>query len=233
MKDFTIFINEREISVPYRVYLCHCTAELKTLKTQNEYSLFLRDFELHYSNVVNYIVAYLRFSKRESKPGTIYDSIMRSRLFTPLRTSLLLLSWYGEYFRDYLTRRKGCIYIEDIIDAGINYSRLEFSDAYLSLYPLTKFYKRLTIDYDETRYYSSFYEKDFVTVKNIKEVLVEMGTNISYEDIKEDIDKHSILCPYKNYYIWGSRPLWLWFLNVDHSTLFRMNINKILSVEHN
>jgi len=233
MKDFTIFINKREIKVPYRIYLCHCTTELKTLMPNDEYSLYLRDYNLHYTKLVDYIATYVSFNNRETKKSIVYDSIMRSKLFTPLH-SLLLASWYGEYFRTQYVRYKGKIYLDDIVDAGVNYSKLEtLSKAYLSLYPLTKFYKRLTLDYDETRYFTPFYEKEFVTVDNIRETLSEMDTKVTYEDIKEDLDLHSILCPYKDYYIWGSKPLWKWFLNVDHSTLFRININKVLSVEHN
>jgi len=201
--------------------------------TRDEYSLYLRDYEIHYPEVPDYIATYASFNGRETKKSIVYDSVMRSRLFTPLR-SILLASWYGEYFRTEYVRYKCKIYVEDLIDAGINYSKLEdLSEAYLSLYPLTKFYKRLTLDYDETRYFTPFYEKEFVTVDNIREALSEMNTDVTYEDIKEDLDLHSVICPYKDYYIWGSKYLWRWFLDVDHSTLFRMNINKVLSVEHN
>jgi len=230
MSNFTIVVNRREIPATFRMYACHMTTRIKGIQTKDFYGEFLRDTILTAKELVSYVDTYHSY-KEEWRPKKL-NWTRYVGLTTALRENLLLAAWYGEFFYD---KGKGKdpyteIYLEELINTGINYSRFKFSDKYNSLYPLTKFYKKLTIDYDEERYYP-LYEKDYVTMQDIEKALE--GTGVTYEDIKDDIDLHSVLCPYKDYYIWGSKKILNWLREVDHSILFTININKVLSEEHN
>lgn len=227
-KDYTIFINRRPIKVDFQMLMCHCTGQLKGLLTKDKYSLFLRDSELPKETLISYLKTFLSYISEEEYPQVSKDSLIYSNLITYLRKSLLLSCWYVTYYNNVNTRKRS-IPINELVAAGVNYPQLNFSEAYCSLQPLTIFYKRLTIDYDIERY-MPLYEKDYVTIDNIRDVLKGLDTDVTYEDIKTDIEKHCILNPYEDHYIWGSKPLYEWFLNVDYFDYNIINLNKILSM---
>jgi hypothetical protein len=226
-KDYTIFINKRPIKVTLQMLMCHCTGNIKGLLPKDEYSIFLRDTLVPPDTLVSVIETFLSYTEEEEYVYVSKNNIVYSYLIPYLRKSLLLSCWYGSNLRHI----KRVISINELVTAGVNYSRLQFSEAYLSLQPLTRFYKKLTIDYDIERY-MPLYEKDYVTINNIEDVLKSLDTDVSYLDIKEDIEKHCILNPYKDYYIWGSKPLYEWFLNVDYIDYNIINLNKLLSMKN-
>lgn len=230
-KEYTIYINRRKIPATYRMFLCHNTMQFSGIQSQDVYSVFLRDYIFPNIDMYPYMTTIASYLPNTTIRNNIKDCIEVSGLRYKLRRSVLLSAWYATYFPRHDSSRKGVISINELIDTGINYSRLNLGKEYLSLYPLTKFYKQLTLDVDLDRYGSPVYEKDYVTVEDINKALE--NKDFSFEDIKEDIEHHCVLCPYKDYYIWGSNIVYNWFLEIDHSELFRININKILSVEHN
>ena len=230
-KEHTIYINKRGISATYKMFLCHNTMQFNGIQSQDIYSMFLRDYIFPNLEMYPYMNTIASYLPRGKTRNNIKDCIEVSGLRYKLRRSILLSAWYATYFPNYDSTTKGPISINDLIDTGINYSMLNLSDKYLSLYPLTKFYKQLILDVDLDRYGSPIHEKDYVTIEDINKVLKDK--DVSYEDIKEDIEHHCVLSPYKDYYIWGSKILYEWFLEIDHSEMFRINLNKILSVEHN
>ena len=216
------------------MYICHCTTKLKQLQTQDAYSEFFRDYKLSTKAAPLFMRTYISYEKgKVLNHNRLAYNCERTTCIESIKSSLLLAAWYADYFYNHSYEKKGPVYLCDLMDSGINYSKLNFSDAYLSLYPLTKFYKYLALDIDEDRYESVLYEKDYVSKENIESALLKMDTDVIYDDIKDDINLHSILCPYKDYYIWGSIPLLRWLLEEDHSVMNNINLNKILSVEHN
>lgn len=228
-KDYTIFINKRPVKVDFKTLICHCTGEFKRFATKDEYSIFLRDYKLKTETLFPFITTVVSYVTNEEYPDVSKTRLQDSNLKNILYDSILLATWYGVYFNtDKSTRR--IISLSKLIDAGINYPKTSFSEAYLSLYPLTKFYKLLSIDYDTERY-MPLYEKDYVTIDNIRDVLKNLETDVTYEDIKDDIDKHCILTWYKDSYIWGSKIIHDWMLNVDPVVFKTINLNKIFSIE--
>lgn len=230
-KDYTIYINTRSIKASYKMFLCHNTMQFNGIQTEDVYSEFMREYIIPSQDLCPYMTTIASYDSTRILQRKLAECIEIGGIKPFLRRSILLSAWYASYFYNHDSLKKGPISINELIDSGINYSRLNLSSAYESLYPLTNFYKKLTIDIDMNRYYSPIYEKDYVTVEDIKKLIEPKGIN--FEDIKEDIEHHGILNPYKGNYIWGSKPIYNWLLDVDHSDLYRINLNKILSVEHN
>lgn len=228
-KDYTIFINRRPVKVDFKTLVCHATGEFKRLATKDEYSIFLRDYKLDTRTVMPFLTTLVSYVTKEEYPDVSNTRLMQSGLIVKLKESILLTAWYGMYYNtDKSSKRK--IPLSKLIDAGINYPKTSFSPEYLSLYPLTNFYKLLSIDYDIERY-MPLYEKDYVTIDNIRTVLKNLDTEVTYEDIKNDIDKHCILSWYEDRYIWGSSVIYNWMLNVDPITLKIINLNKVFAIE--
>ena len=227
-KDYTIFINKRPIQVDLLTLMCHCSGEFSGLQPKDEYSIFLRDFRLPVGTIEPYLRTYLSYTSEEEYPRVSIDDISNSSVLKYMRFSILLTSWYGTYFNNVVTTKRN-IPISQLVAAGVNYPQLKLSKEYLSLQPLTQFYKRLTIDLDMDRYIP-LYEKDYVTVTDINNTLKGLESNVTYEDIKDDIEKHCILNPYEGNYIWGSKPLYNWLLNVDYIDLKVIDITKKISL---
>ena len=227
MTDYTIFIRKREYKVPLYVYLAHSTGQFKYIQPYDIYSLFVRDYIIPHSDLINYLKTIV--TNKYNKPLVLKKNLsIREPIFN-VKYSIILGGW----LMNMLYEAKGRLYfpknitLSDVINKHINFNYDTNDKNYSTLIPHINFYRKLAIGLDLNCKDHPVYIRHNIYKSDIEEVLKEMNSPFQYIDIKGGIEKHNILLNYKDHYIWGSNQVLKWLTETHHTTLYKLNVDKL------
>jgi len=236
----TIVINKREIEVPYKIYVAHCSQEFRTLQPMSVYNKFLNEYEISKDKVLPFMRTYLE--ERHHGLDKLYTHpLVTIRLAETCRNSLLFLAQLAELYvkLDYKKAEmrsisQGLLMVKTL-QKWINFCDASFSEEYKCLQPLSAFYHSFVYDIDMkmsvTKKSDKFITpKLYITIDDIKKALLDIQPSITFESIRKDLDKHGIILDMDDHFIWGSKVVQNWYWKASYNDISLMNFNKLLSM---
>jgi len=205
----TIVINKREIEVPYKIYVAHCSQEFRTLQPMSVYNKFLNEYEISKDKVLPFMRTYLE--ERHHGLDKLYTHpLVTIRLAETCRNSLLFLAQLAE------------LYVK------LDYKKAEMRS-------ISQFYHSFVYDIDMkmsvTKKSDKFITpKLYITIDDIKKALLDIQPSITFDSIRKDLDKHGIILDMDDHFIWGSKVVQNWYWKASYNDISLMNFNKLLSM---
>lgn len=212
---YSVFINKRKINVSYLIFLCHCTKEFKTLLTLDEYAL-IGSRPLECNNRTAHLVKYEYLNNihtllPDKKPSNLIKKVKPLLTNDIFRSSVLFLGiYYREFYTSLLSTSTTTYNTKELkflaqspyllFNKMIGYPSITTTEHYNKLQPWLNFYWKLAISSKD----------DIITIETLEEVIKKIDLSISLIDIQKDLNKHLIILPYKDYYIWSSNEFYKW-----------------------
>jgi len=237
-KTYKIYINKKPIEVSYFVLLCHCTGEFKYLASKEEYIIFFHNYTFSSREAISEYITNLNsyidvlgqgkgLSRKYVKRGFLLKAAYRTlnntlinRIFCKMSLFSVSQLLYEYTLYKYHMEQKDTLYpYLDSINKYINYPPNIFSEKYASLTPHLCFYKRLAL--------SS--KPNLIKAVTVRQILKEINTTVKLKDIKEDLEKHMLIMPYKTQYIWLAKDVYDWLVNLDYFIFKIYNLDKAFS----
>jgi len=233
---YTVVVNKREIEVPYKIYVAHCTQEFRTLQPMSVYNKFLSTYELDKDKVVPFLRTYL--DDRHHLLDSAFTQEDNIRTAKRARGSVLFLAGLAEYYAiiKFANNMPALFTTMKVIQKEINFCTRQFSDAYNKLQPLTAFYHSFIYNIDMNKRVFKRYEhfitkKNIITFDDIRKALLETEPSVTFEEIRKDIDNHGILLDMGDHFVWGSKYIQKWFWQASYNDISILNLNKMLSMK--
>lgn len=234
---YTVVINKREIPVPYKVYLAHCTQQFKALQPMSVYNKFLSTYRLPKKDIIPFMRTYL--DKRASLIDTAISHAKTLTLIKEKIPSPLFLATAAEYFCkvDYSTSVGYAATMTKIVQKHINFCDREYSEAYEKLQPLSAFYHEFVyrLDFSLPVYYPNrqrrfVFPKKIISIDDLREAIKVTNRDVTLEDVRKDIDNHGVLLDLEDHFVWGSEAIRRWYWSAGYNKISLLNFNKLLSM---
>lgn len=234
---YTVVINKREIPVPYKIYLAHCTQQFKTLQPMSVYNKFLSTYRVPKKDVILFMKTYL-----EDRAPLIDTALSHAKTLTLIKekvSSPLFLATAAEYFTlvDHSTSVGYAATMTKIVQKHINFCTRDYSNAYEQLQPLTAFYHEFVYKLDfnlpvatSNRLRKFVFPKKIISIDDLREGIRRTNPNITLEDVRRDIDNHGVLLDLEDHFVWGSEAIRSWYWRSGYNKVSLLNFNKLLSM---
>lgn len=222
-KNYTIYINKKPFKVDRKTYICHCTGVIKGIQTEEFYNKFLLEYVIGSRyNAANYLSFYL--NKRVFKGSIIgLDTLLDSGFNSIVWLANMADAFCGKFPNDTDLRAPEYYNYKKVVEYSTNYYTDNFSKEYYSLGPLMQFY------------YSFIYKAcgnnlcsyNLIYPEDINRVLKQdYKVDFSYEDIKEDLNKHLIWVEIEGVWHWADKGVVEWLRRADYTDIYTSNLFK-------
>lgn len=215
-----IYVNKKKVEVSTRVSIIHRLSRSKRLQPYEFYNNFAKDyvvsrelfdeiyFDLHQKHlrISSFVLdAYIEYC------STSIDSSIWLAKFIALINCDVLRSYSKDYY-------------DLMFNKFINYPN-ELSQDFYNLSTPLNLYKGLTIDYK-----NNFSCRRLIPISMINFLLKEIGTNLTEEDLRKDLNTHGIINKINSdYYEWINKPVLLWLHNTTSIKFTLLNQSKLYS----
>lgn len=219
MIEYKIYVNKREYKVPFKVYLCHMTNELKKVQPISFYDDFILNYEVKDRDFVrDYYQMYVDKSLKKTQADTV---------FSLCKGSLVALAYFCEYSLQ--TGRYSLIpgfgidaFTSMILGSFVNY--FNYSDKkFLSIPPLN-IYHSLTYAIEDDLPCI----RKIITREDIENTLKLLNVDFEFDYIEEEILKQCFILKKEDHYVWSNLAWVKWLYNIDITVIYRNNLQKKL-----
>ena len=217
-KTYTIYVNTRPFKVEFKAFICHMTRQLKGLQPDLVYNQFIHSYKFASTEEVR---DYSMCINNSYRIGEVAYNLYRESIF-----DVAILTQYDRYIRKTKTHIRDSLIYTDACSLYINYNDMVFSDAYNSLQPLTQFYHSLIYKITEE---DTVEARHIIYPEDINNTLIDLNSDVRFEDIEEDLRQHMLLLKFDDHYEWVSKMFSKWLWKVRYTKMYQINLLKLLT----